>query len=565
MSFQSSSATLATTLFVATLACTGATARQIEPEALSRHVEILASDAYEGRAPGTSGERLTIEYIASEFEKAGLKPGGPAGPDGSPSWYQPVPIEEFTITGKPVISIRDRRGVHRLEQQGDIIIASRADTDAVAIRDAELMFVGYGVSAPSKGWDDFKGVDLRGKIAVVLINDPDFAADMNGLFDGPAMTYHGRWDYKLAELARQGALGTIIIHEERAALAPWKGMSHFFSLPQLDLQPGARDTKNSLIEGWMTDRLAERLFQTAGLDFAAEKAKAASPDFKPFALKGSRLSARFGLAHRKFLSHNVIGRLQGTDLGNEKVILSAHWDHLGIADADASGDRIYHGAQDNAVGVAGLIELARRFKSAPAPARSIEFVALTAEEKGLLGATYYTYRPVGNLADVVVNLNIDALDLKGPTRDISLWGDGKSSVEASVAEAAASVGRIFAINPRYASGNYFRADHFAFARAGVPAVTLGSGTDLIRGGPAAGTAAEQQYYDVVYHTPSDRWSPTLDFTGPAADLEIYARLTELFAAKGSRPTFLPASDYREAQDALRRRSGVSEDAKQGTD
>lgn len=530
-----------------------AQAPRFSTEGLSRHVEALASPSFEGRAPGTEGERRTIDYIVQAFHDAGLQPGAEQGHDGKRGWLQKVPIEEFTIEGTPRLLMHLGGASRSLTQQKDIALASRSEAKRLAIKDAPLVFVGFGIDAPEKRWDDFKGIDLHGKIALVLINDPDHDRDMGGRFAGPTMTYYGRWDYKLAELSRQGALGVLIIHEQPAALADWDGMAHFFTLPQLDLQRSARTLRNCEIEGWITAELARDIFRSAGRDYDSDKRSAASPDFRPVTLRNTSFSASFELRHRTFESHNVVGRIEGGKRSDEAVILSAHWDHLGIADPDASGDTVYHGAQDNAAGVAGLIELARVLAKEPRSPRTITFLALTGEEKGLLGASYYALHPATRLDRTVADINLDAPDMKGPTHDISLWGIGKSSLESEVAEMAQHAGRHFAINPRFSAGYYFRADHFAFARAGVPAVTFGSGIDLIEGGPKAGKAAEADYYDHIYHTPADRWSKQLDFSGFASDLELVADLARNLSGDMPFPTFASDSDYRTAQDRLRRR------------
>jgi Zn-dependent M28 family amino/carboxypeptidase len=306
-----------------------------------------------------------------------------------------------------------------------------------------------------------------------------------------------------------------------------------------------------MIEGWVSRELAVDMFRAAGRDFAREKDGAASRDFRPFELSNTTLSTRFRLKRTSLVSHNVIGRISGSSPRRESVIYSAHWDHLGTGDPDETGDRVYHGAQDNASGVAGLIELGRRFARAPRPRRSILFLATTGEEKGLLGATYYTLHPAMPLAGTVADLNLDALDTKGPTHDISLWGLGRASLERDVAELARHRGRVLATNPRFDGGYYFRADHFAFSRAGVPAITLGSGVNLVDGGPVKGRAEVEEYYTTRYHRPGDRWTPSLDFSGQADDLDFYYALGRPLADGAARPGFDPKSDFRTAQDRLR--------------
>ncbi|KQX25973.1 hypothetical protein ASD39_01620 [Sphingomonas sp. Root50] len=530
----------------------------IRPTALSDHVRTLASDDFGGREPGTPGEKLSVDYISRQFAAAGLKPGGDLLPDGRRSWTQTVPIEEYSLSTPIDLSIDTDGRKTTLVQRRDIVVGSRADLDRVDIKNAPLVFAGYGVDAPEKQWDDFKGADLTGKIALVLINDPDFRVDLDGRFDGPVMTYYGRWDYKFSELARRGARGILIIHDQKASGGTWAGWARFFGLPQLDLQSTARTSKNAPVEGWITREQAVRLFAAEGMDLDAEQQRASSPDFRPIDFRRSRFSAHFGLQRRNFDSRNVIGRVDGSTAPDESVIFSAHWDHLGHIDGPDGRKVVAPGAQDNAGGIAGLIELGRVFAAAPPRRRSLLFVAFTAEEKGLLGSAYFAEHPTTLLRGIVADINIDALDIKGATRDISLWGNGRSGLEPLLGRVAKAAGRTLVRNPRFDDGYYFRSDHFSFARLGVPGVTLGSGLDLHDGGPAAGKTQEDDYFDNRYHGRGDAWSPDLDFSGLATDIDLLVQFGRALSETTDRPMFEPGSAYFLAQSRLLAQPAKSE-------
>ncbi|WP_295918842.1 M28 family peptidase, partial [uncultured Xanthomonas sp.] len=373
---------------------------------LSADVKTLASDAYEGRAPGSAGEEKTVAYLSAQFQAAGLQPGGDLR-DGKRLWTQAVPLRRADIVGTPQLAIASGDQRQALTQGQQIAVRAALDgSSQVTLDGAPLVFVGYGVKAPERGWDDFKGVDLKGKIAVVLINDPDFETG-KGAFDGKGMTYYGRWTYKFEEGARQGAAGVLIVHETAPASYGWATVANSNTNSMFDV---VRDDPKSVhpeLEGWIQRDLAVDLFKRAGLDFDALKKQAQSRDFKPVELKGERLYADYAVKSEVITSHNVVARLPGKTRPDDTLIYTAHWDHLGVGAPDAKGDRIFNGALDNASGVAALLELARAFAKGPAPQRSVVFMAVTAEEKGLLGSEYYASKPLYPLARTVAVINMD--------------------------------------------------------------------------------------------------------------------------------------------------------------
>ncbi|MGE4458560.1 MAG: M28 family metallopeptidase [Stenotrophomonas sp.] len=486
----------------------------IDPAALSRHVRMLASDEFEGRAPATAGEQRTVDYLVEQFRLAGVQPGGKDG-----SWVQEVPLVRAQVDGAVDASLRLAGKRLPLANGEDVTLQSLSPLGAVDLKDLPLVFVGYGIDAPERRWNDYKDVDLRGKIAVVLINDADFEADAPGAFDGRAVTYYGRWTYKFEEAARRGAEGVLIVHETAPAAYPWATVKASGTSPLFDIQRSEADARalHTPLRGWMQRTLAEHIFAAAGLDFDAEKRKAMRADFHPVELGDARLSARFKVKREPVVTRNVVAKLEGATHPDESVIFSAHWDAFGIGQPDASGDTVRHGAIDNATGVASVLELARVFAAGPRPQRTLYFIALTAEEKGLLGASYYAEHPLAPLETTAAVLNIEMFSPDGETADIATWGKGRVSLEADVDRVARARGRRWSPDPNLEAGFFYRADHFAFARKGVPAITVGAGLDKRDGGVAAGRALRDAYFARCYHQACDAWSPQWDPRGLAAD------------------------------------------------
>jgi Zn-dependent M28 family amino/carboxypeptidase len=520
---------------------------KFDPALLSEHIKVLSSDAFEGRAPDTPGEVKSVAYIAREFKAVGLEPGGDMTKAGR-AWTQNVPLAEFEIKG-PVSFTVKAGGQTQSWTQGQQIAIRAPQTGArrIDVKDAPVVFVGYGVTAPEHDWDDFKGVDLHGKIALVLVNDPDYETG-KGEFGGKAMTYYGRWTYKYEEAARRGAIGFIVIHETGPASYGWNTVKNSNTNPVFDIIRKDPAKAHAPIEAWIQRDPTVALFKSAGLDFEALKKEAQTRAFKPVTLKGVTFSTAFNVAARKVISHNVVGVLPGTTHPNERIIYTAHWDHLGVGLPDARGDRIYNGAVDNASGVSGLIELARAFAHAPRTQRTVQFMAVTAEEKGMLGSEYYATNPLYPLATTVANINMDVAGVNGPARDVSASGDGGLTLQDDLIRVAKAHGRYFTPDPRPEAGGFFRSDHFSFAKRGLPAISFRSGEDLVKGGVAAGKAASEAYTRDRYHQPADEFDPNWDLTGMAQDLAIVYDLGRELANSREWPEWKAGSEFKTARD-----------------
>jgi Zn-dependent M28 family amino/carboxypeptidase len=531
-----------------TSAAVAASPPTFDPRHLSDDVKTLSSDAFEGRAPATPAETKTVDYVVGQMKAAGLAPGGDLK-NGKREWTQDVPLLRAEIEGAPKLDVTVA-GKHESLTQGDEI-AVRAAMDgskSVAIRNAPLVFVGYGVSAPERKWDDFKGVDLHGKIGIVLINDPDFETG-SGDFGGKAMTYYGRWTYKYEEAARRGALGLLIVHETDPASYGWKTVRNSNINTQFDIVRDKPSSVHPKVEAWIQRDFAVDLFKKAGADFDALKKEAQTRGFKPVELKGATFSADYAVDTKVITSHNVVGRVEGTKRPDETIIYSAHWDHLGIGAPDAKGDRIYNGAVDNATGTAALLELGRAFAHAPKPLRSIVFLNVTAEEKGLLGSEYYASKPLYPLAKTVADINMDALDPMGPARNFTTSGSAKSDLQDLLVADAKNAGLVYSPDPHPEAGHFFRSDHFPFAKRGVPALSFGSGNDLVDGGVAAGEAQHKDYVDNRYHQPADEWKPDWTFAGMSHDLRVLYQVGSDLANSIEWPDWSPDSEFRATRDA----------------
>ena len=520
----------------------------IDPARLSQIDKVLSADDMEGRGPATRAEPKVIDYIVGQMKESGLSPGGANG-----AWTQDVPLARFEVTGPVALSLSAGGKSETLTQGDQAVVQTLLPVNHVDIRNAPLVFCGYGVHAPELGWNDFKGVDLHGKIAVVLINDPDFEAPAGspvaGKFGGKAETYYGRWTYKYEEAARQGALGMLIVHETAPASYGWNTVKNSNANAQFDIVREDPSKSHALLQGWIQRDLAVEMFRKAGLNFDAEKRRAMSASFRPVTLKGESFSANYAVNSSRIVSHNILGILKGTRHPDQTVFYTAHWDHLGVGAPDARGDRIYNGAVDNADGVASILELARVFARAPRTARSVVFMSVTAEEKGLLGSEYYVTHPIYPLAKTAAVFNIDALDTDGPARDFTISGDSKSTLQDDLAAAAARDGRRFTPDPVPEAGHFFRSDHFPFAKRGVPAVSIGSGQDLYVGGVAAGKAWQEEYVKSRYHQPADEWSPSMDWRGVAVDLGLIYDVGRAIANSSSWPGWKAGSEFKATRDA----------------
>jgi Zn-dependent M28 family amino/carboxypeptidase len=524
-----------------------ATPPRFDSHRLSQDVKVLASDEFEGRAPNTAGEVKTVDYLVRQFKAAGMKPGGDLV-NGKRLWTQDVPLGRFEIKGPVELSLNDGKSTQRLTQGNEIAVRAAQDgSTSVDFNNAPLVFAGYGVNAPERKWDDFKGLDLKGKLAIVLINDPDFETGQ-GDFGGKAMTYYGRWTYKYEEMARRGALGTIIVHETAPASYGWATVKNSNTNVQYDIVRKEPGKAHAPVEAWMQRDLAVDLFKRAGLDFEAAKAQAQSRDFKPVELKGITLSAHYAVDAKVITSKNVVALLEGRAHPDQYVLYSAHWDHLGVGQPDAKGDTIYNGAVDNATGIAALLELARAYGSQPKPKRSVVFLAVTAEEKGLLGSEYYVSNPLYPLARTAGVINMDALNPQGVTRDFAISGSAKLDLLDRLVAKARKSNMAYSPDPKPEGGYFFRSDHFPFAKAGVPAISFKAGQDWADGGAKAGKAVMEAYVTNDYHQPSDQWKAEWTFAGMVRNLDLLYGVGRDLADSPDWPNWSQDSEFRAARD-----------------
>jgi Zn-dependent M28 family amino/carboxypeptidase len=522
----------------------------IDPARLSAHVRMVSGDDFEGRAPASgAGEQKTIDYVVQQLMAVGVEPGGQPDASGRRTWTQDVPLAQADISGPVTASFRIGANSVPLVQGEQIAVrATHLPTAAVSIQEAPLVFLGYGVKAPERRWDDFKGMDVRGKVGIVLINDPDFEAELGGRFGGKAMTYYGRWTYKYEEAARQGMAGLLIVHEDAPASYGWATVRNSNATTMFDIVRDNPAEAHPPVEGWIQRAVAVDLFKRAGLDFDAEKKKAQSDAFQPVALGAATFSIAYPVRQMQVVSKNIVGLLPGRVRPDETIFYTAHWDHLGVGTPDANGDAIYNGAQDNGTGIAALLELARVFAAADRTDRSIVFLFVTAEEKGLLGSLYYGEHPLYPLSKTVAVYNLDGLATAGPANNISVLGGGQLSLEDDLAAAARAKGRRLSPDPRPEAGYFYRSDHFSFARTGVPAISIESGEDLVAGGVAAGRAADEDYTANRYHQPDDEWTEEMDLRGLAQDTELVYELGRDAANSNLWPQWKDGSEFKAIRD-----------------
>jgi len=520
------------------------TTPQISPQTLQRLTQELASDAFQGRAPGTAGEELTIDLLAREFARAGLRPGN----DGS--WYQDVTLVEITARGNPPLRVTGADEAMTFDYRTDYVGASYRVQPRVEVSDSEMVFVGYGINAPERGWNDYEGVDVRGKTVVMLVNDPDWASPtLEGPFNGRAMTYYGRWTYKYEEAARQGAAAVLIVHDTAPASYGWNVVENSWTGPQLYMESPGGGADQTALNGWLTNEAARRLLATAGQDLDALTRAAARPGFRAVALP-LRASVAVEQSIRTTASKNVVGILPGTTRADEYVLYTAHWDHLGIC-REEGDDRICNGAVDNATGTAALVALAEAHARAGRAERSIVFLAVTAEESGLLGSAYYAANPIYPLASTVGGINIDSLTMHGDARDFYAVGAGKSELDAYLERAAAGENLALTPEPSPQAGYYYRSDHFSMAKFGVPMVYAKLGPDLVEGGRAAGDAWQAEYRANRYHGPADNYDPSWDWSGALREVRIFYRIGRELAERGEWPNWYEGDEFRAIRDRSR--------------
>jgi Zn-dependent M28 family amino/carboxypeptidase len=509
------------------------------------HVQVLSSDAFGGREPGTQGEKRTTGYLIAQFKRMGLKPGNHG------QWLQAVPVVSTELTNTGVtLDIAASGKQLPLAYRDDMIVGTLQGKPAVALKDSDVVFVGYGVDAPEDHWNDYKGLDVKGKTVIVLVNDPGFGDSDPALFKGRAMTYYGRWTYKYEEAARQGAAACFVVHDTAAAGYPWSVVQNSWSGPQFDLPASEDPAPRLAVAGWLTTDAARRLFKAAGKDFDALKAAADHRGFKPVELGATAsIDLQSKIGHLE--SHNVLALQPGSTRPDEVVIYSAHWDHLGT-DPSLKGDQIYNGAVDNGTGVAALLELAGAFAhQQPPPQRSVLFAAVTLEESGLLGSKYYAAHPVFPLARTVADINMDALAPIGRANNITVIGLGNSQLDDYLKAAVTLQGRRLSAEDEPEKGFYFRSDHFSFAKAGVPALDVESGEDLRDGGLAAGRAAAAGYTAHRYHNPADEYdAATWKLDGVMEDVQALYDVGRTLAAKTVFPQWSKDSAFRATREKM---------------
>lgn len=515
----------------------------VDPEALSRHIRVLSSDEFQGRAPGTEGEQRTIAYLTEQFRAAGAQPGGENG-----GWTQAVRINRYQIRGPHRLAIRGASADCSFDLGDEAIVWTRSPNTHVELSNAPLVFAGFGVNAPELSYDSYGDADLNGKVVVLLPNDPDYDQD-SGPFGGRAMSYHGRFTIKIEEAARRGAAAVVILYGPSAD-GLWGVYRAAYSAPTSGLVGGA-DTRIAF-SSWFSAETAGRLMRCAGQNLEEATRAARRSDFRARPLAGLTLSAAFDVSVEQTTTHNVIARIPGSRHPDETFLFTAHWDHMGIGAPDSSGDTIYNGAMDNAGGVAGLLELARTFAAGPRPERSVVFIATTLEENGLLGAEYFAANPLFPLETTVAGFNMDAVNLFGPTGTMEVTGMGKTTLEDLLERELATQGRRMQDDPNSVVGFYYRSDHFPFARRGVPFIFAGSGWELV---PERAPNSRDPQIGTRFHQPSDEWRPEFDFAAAARDITLYQRIAARLANSRDWPGWKPGAEFAaiRAQSEARRR------------
>ena len=505
----------------------------INKEQLSEHIKVLASDEFEGRAPSSKGEELTLDYLTKQLTAIGFKPGN------GDSFLQAVPMVSIEASPEMTLSI----GGKDYQYGHDMVMGSSRISDFEQLKDSELVFVGYGVNAPEYQWNDYEGLDVKGKTVVILVNDPGFATKDPALFNGNAMTYYGRWTYKYEEASRQGAEGAIIVHETEPASYGWSVVEHSWTGPQFGFVREDMNKGRVAVEGWVNTEVAKELFANAGLNFEQAKAEAAKGSYH---VDMGDLTASVAVKNtvKKSTSYNFIATLPGSTKPDEHILYTAHWDHLG-KDSSKDGDQIYNGAVDNASGTAALIEVAEAFSKLPvAPERSITIMAVTAEEQGLLGSKFYAANPVIPAAKTVANINMDALNVNGRSKDVSVYGLGQSQLDDYLTVAAKKQGRVISGDPRPAAGIYYRSDHFAFANIGIPALYAKSGKEPVDEATKALRDRLNPILAKCYHNACDEYSEQWDLSGAVEDMQAFFEIGYELSKEGVWPEWSKTSEFK---------------------
>jgi len=514
----------------------------VTADEIRSQIAVLANDSLQGRKPFTTGETKTINYIASQFKQLGLEPGN------NGSYFQDVPMVEVTGTPNPTMTMHNAKGDMTFKAVDDYVIFSRRGDANIQIKNAPMVFAGYGIVAPEYHWNDYAGLDVKGKVVVVLVNDPGFKSGDGTLFKGDTMTYYGRWTYKFEEAARQGAAGLLIVHQTEPASYGWGVVKNSNTGAKLYLQQADKYKSRCQIEGWITDSTAQKLFASAGIT-GDLRALARKKDFKAIDLK-TTISMGLSNKFKYAMSHNVIAVLKGSTRPDENIIYTAHWDHFGIG-RTIKGDSIYNGAVDNASGVATLLSIAKAFTKAPAkPQRSIVFLTVTGEEQGLLGSEYYATHPIYPLNKTVANLNMDALGFYGETKDIVITGKGQNDLDDYVTNEVSKADLTVVGDKKPGAGSYYRSDHFNFAKVGVPALDMNNGTDSKEHGAEWGKKQADDYNDNRYHQPSDSYTPDMNTAGMAQDANILYNIGTRLANETTFPGWKKGSEFKAIRDKM---------------
>ncbi|WP_343693893.1 M28 family metallopeptidase [Chitinophaga sp.] len=509
--------------------------KSIDSASIARDITVLSSDVFQGRKPFTIGEDKTIKFLEDRFREIGLQPGN------GNSYFQEVPMVELIPKPSGPLVIKGKSGSISLPYLDEYVIATRRVKEKVTVDNSELVFAGFGIDAPEYKWNDYEGLDVKGKTVVVMVNDPGFYDST--LFKGRTMTYYGRWTYKFEEAARKGATGVIIIHDILPASYNWGVVRSGWSKPRLDLQTEDDNMSRAAMEGWMTLESAKKVFALAGVPFEATIEKAKHPGFKAVPL-GVTTSLEITNKIKKSTSHNVIAQLPGTDRKNEYIIYSAHWDHLGVGEA-INGDSIYNGAADNASGTAALLSLATAFKSLPqAPRRSVLFIALTGEEQGLLGSEYYATHPLFPVKSTVADINMDVMNTFGRTTDITIIGKGQSELDDYAERAAKKQGRTIIPEANPSGGWFFRSDHFNFAKVGIPSLYPGAGEHSLLHDSAWVPNHRAAYGKNRYHSPFDQFDDTWELSGMVEDIRFLFDVGETLANEEKFPEWRKTSEFK---------------------
>jgi len=530
---------------------------EISAEDFAQHVKVLSSDEFGGRAPGTDGEQQTADYVVAQFKRLGLQPGN------GDSWFQDVPMVVTTADEATTTAAVTLKGESRPLAFGtQMALGTRTAQPQVDVAGSEMVFVGYGVNAPEAGWNDYEGLDVKGKTVVMLVNDPGFHAGDAELFSGKKMTYYGRWTYKFEEAARQGAAAALIIHDDAGAGYGWDVVKNSWSGAQFDLPASADPEPRLPLQGWLTGDTAAQLFTDAGLDLEALRAAANKPGFKPVAIGDATFDASLKSSVTQASSRNILAKLPGVERPDEAIVYTAHWDHLGDHSATHGGDKaapaaegedhVYNGAIDNATGVAGVLEIAEAFiVQNPKPARSVVFLMVTLEESGLLGSKYYAANPVIPLKDTVAVINLDAMSVVGPTKDLVVIGLGNSELDDVLRPFAEKQQRTLVEEDGVEKGFFFRSDHFSFAKYGVPALYAKGGIDHVEKGADFGRQVQANYTTALYHKPTDEFDEAWDLRGVVQDLYALYGVGHTLANNDAWPNYVEGNAFKAARDASR--------------